>query len=495
VGGYVVSPFFQGRTAARLAGRILAGEGAGEVPMILESPNRYLFDYEQLQRFEIGRRTLPEQSKIINEPSGFYSRNKGVIITVIFVILTLTAVIVLLMLAIIRKRKAEKVLIEAKQASEAANRTKTEFLANMSHEIRTPLNGILGMLQLLQTTGLSDEQKDYTLAAMQSSNRLTRLLSDILDLSRVEIGKIAFQHEPFSPSQTLCQLVELFGPTAKQSGVELICSVDPNLPGTVLGDEARLHQILNNLVGNAFKFTTEGSITVEATPLPEAKPGYCRILFMVADTGIGIPDEKLDHLFEPFTQASEGFRRPYQGAGLGLSICKRLVTLMGGGIAVESKVGKGTTFYLTASFEIAEGIEPKAEETAVIDSGNAHLKVLLAEDDEVSIVMMKRLLEKAGCRVTVAGNGKQALKSLSGEEFDLVFMDVQMPVMDGVEATRAVRAGEAGEAARDLPIIALTAYAMSGDREKFLEAGMNGYLAKPVDADQLLNLLGKYARG
>ena len=494
VGGYVVSPFFQGKTAAELAGQILAGSEAGDIPIIEKSPNRYVFDYRQLVKYGIDPDLLPEESKIINKPTGFYERNKAAIVSVAFVIIALTVIIVLLVLAIIRKRNAEKTLLEAKRASEAASRTKSEFLANMSHEIRTPLNGILGMLQLMQTTGLSDEQKEYVLTAIQSSNRLTRLLSDILDISRVEVGKIAIQSDAFDPGETLCQIIELFEPASKQGSVQLQCIVDEKLPRVVKGDEARLHQVLNNLVGNAFKFTDSGSITVSASPLPETRPGRIMVLFSVADTGIGIPDDKLDHLFEPFTQASEGFRRRYQGAGLGLAICKRLIELMGGSISVESNPGEGTTFYFTVEFEKSDERQLPPRKTAAIAKPDVRLDTLLAEDDEVSATLMKRLLEKSGCSVTLAGNGKQALDALRNNGFDLVFMDVQMPIMDGVEATRAIREGRAGVERTEVPIIALTAYAMSGDKEKFLEAGMNDYLAKPVAMDELTKILREYEK-
>jgi signal transduction histidine kinase/ActR/RegA family two-component response regulator len=492
VGGYVVSPLFQGKEAARLAGRILAGEAPAEAPLVMKSPNRYLFDHRQLQRFGLDRSALPQGSTVLHKPSSFYSKHRTAIISVILVIAALTLIIVLLIMAIIRNRSAHRTLLRAKKASEEASRTKTEFLANMSHEIRTPLNGILGMLQLLQTTELSEEQKEYTLTAIHSSDRLTRLLSDILDLSRVEVGKIAIHSEPFDPGRTLDQVADLFRPTARQTGVDLQTRIDPNLPGTVFGDEARLHQVISNLVGNAFKFTTSGSVTIEASSLPDARPDRDTVLFSVSDTGIGIPDEKLDMLFEPFTQASEGFRRRYQGAGLGLSICKRLVDLMGGSIAVVSEEGLGTTFYFSIPFAATEARAPEAGPSAEIETDELTLKTLLAEDDEVSVMLMKKLLEKAGCEVMVAANGQQVLDALPNGEFDLVFMDVQMPVMDGVEATRAIRNGEAGEGNKDMPVIALTAYAMAGDKETFLQAGMDGYLSKPVDMDDLLEVLNQY---
>jgi len=385
-------------------------------------------------------------------------------------------------------------LRRAKEQALAANQAKSEFLANMSHELRTPLNGIMGMLQLLGLTGLNAEQEDYALTGLQSCERLIRLLTDILDLSRIESGKMSIQSEPLDLRQVLDQLQALFIPATRQDGITFELEIDPDIPPCLLGDAARLQQVLTNIVGNALKFTHGGSVKVQASLLPATKDGQTRVLFSIADTGIGIPDDKLGQLFRPFSQVSQSYTRSYQGAGLGLSICKRLVELMGGNISVESEEGRGTTMHFTAVFNTLPSLESGAAQ-ANPEQGRVRegLKVLVVEDDQVSSVSVVMILRKLKTDPIQVEDGRQALAALRRESFDLVLMDVQMPVMDGVETTQAIRSGSAGEEVKSIPIIALTAYAMAGDRERFLQAGMDDYLAKPISVADLERVILKHS--
>ncbi len=382
-------------------------------------------------------------------------------------------------------------LEEAKDRAEAANRSKSEFLATMSHEIRTPLAGVLGMLQLLQRTSLSNEQQEYVDIGLASGKTLLSLIEDILSISQIEQGVFKHVEGPCDVLALVSSVAKAFELEIKAKGLTLEVSLDAvALPG-VVADEARIRQILFNLVGNAVKFTDQGHIRIEAA-LARHQHENCRgtLAILVEDSGVGIPNDKLGLVFQPFTQVDGSYSRKFQGAGLGLYIVRRLLTLLGGSLCLESATGQGTACHLgiplrlDACQEVAAAAPPLLTEVA-------GLRILLVEDECVNRLTGRRLLGKMGHQVVDVANGREALEALAGERFDLVLMDIQMPVMDGMEATRRIRADTSGAFDPHIPIIAMTAYAMNGDREKFLAGGMDGYASKPVDMAELTQAMSR----
>lgn len=388
-------------------------------------------------------------------------------------------------LDITRQKAVEESLLRAKEEAEAANRAKSEFLANMSHELRTPLNGVMGMMQLLQTTRLDEEQDEFVSMALRSSDRLTRLLSDILDISKIEAGKVEIVHESFSPAELAESVSDLFSLAAREKSLPLSCSLHPDLPPRLLGDAARVRQILFNLVGNSLKFTESGAIILEMTPLGSPQGAVLRVLFSVHDTGIGIPADKFGELFKPFVQVEGSYTRRYQGAGLGLAIVKRLAELMDGNIFVESEPGRGTSMHVVLPFGLPTATQVDMPARSRIGETRPGLRILVAEDEPSNQFYMRRILEKAGHCVVLATNGRQAVDVWKGGDFDLILMDIQMPLMGGTEAVRLIRAEEARTGRAPVPVVALTAYAMPGDRERFMALGMDDYIGKPAGIDAL----------
>jgi len=398
---------------------------------------------------------------------------------------------------ITERKAAEESLLAAKVAAESANRAKSEFLANMSHEIRTPLNGLLGMLQLLRGLPLGGEQERYVEEALGAGKRLTSLLSDILDLARVESGKMELAFEPFDFTAVAKGVFNVLSPAFREKDLTLELSVSPSAPGLVRGDEIRVRQILFNLVGNAIKFTPAGTVRLAAWGVPAASADAVTLIVEVSDTGIGIPEEKIDTIFESFSQVEGAYTRQYQGAGLGLSIVKRLVELMDGTILVESEPGRGVT--VTCALPLGLPDQRRGGTVALEGAAPPALisgaKVILAEDDAVNRIAAREHLRKLGLTVLEASDGRECLRLIEGGEggaVRLVLMDIQMPILDGLETARIIREREARLGSPRLPLVALTAYAMPEERQRFLGSGFDDYLAKPVDARLLAEVLGKY---
>ena len=391
----------------------------------------------------------------------------------------------------IRERK------KTEKRAEAATLAKSEFLANMSHEIRTPMNAVIGLTHLVLQTGLTGKQKDYLRKIQFSADILLGIVNDILDFSKVEAGKLTIESVNFDLEKVLNNVANLTVPKAAEKGIEILFSINDDIPPLLVGDPLRLQQVIANLTDNAIKFTEKGSIVIGVEKL-ETSGNRVKLKFSVRDTGIGLTQEQISALFKAFTQADASTTREYGGTGLGLAICRRLVEMQGGEISVESEPGKGSIFFFTLVYDISANKEADDAGKKIKDRDKLNqirgARILLVEDNEINQQVAVELLEQKGLIVDIAGDGKEAVEMVRmANKYDAVLMDIQMPVMGGFEATDRIR-DLAQDPQSSIPIIAMTAHAMSGDREKSMEAGMNDHVTKPIDPDQLFSTLIKWIK-
>ncbi len=383
-----------------------------------------------------------------------------------------------------QEKEALDALRIARDAAERASRAKSEFLANMSHELRTPMNGILGLADLLRDAPLQGEHREFLDALNGSASSLLTILNDILDFSKIEAGEMALESRHFSLRQMLQHITDLLSPIAQRKQLDLRLQVPDDLHDVYWGDSYRLQQVLVNLIGNAIKFTPSGSVELLVEEVFSIENGQPELAFHVRDTGIGIAAEYLPHLFDKFSQADSSNTRKFGGTGLGLAICKQLVALMQGVIGVESRAGHGTHFYVILPLTKAQALQSIPHDASPLLPAEraAQARVLIVEDHPVNSLLLKKLLKKMGFEhIEVAEHGQQAVELVQNASFDLIFMDCQMPILDGYDATRSIRTLEIQQQRPSAPIIAMTANAMIGDQDRCMDAGMDAYVSKPID--------------
>lgn len=384
-----------------------------------------------------------------------------------------------------------KLLNAAREDAELSCDSKSRFLASMSHEIRTPMNGVLGILNILEETELSNEQRKLVSTATESGHFLLSVINDILDFTRMESNTLILEDQSFDFRHCVESVVDSFTPTAKAQNLVLHCYIEGSLPGKVRGDINRVKQILLNLIGNAIKFTHQGSVTVKvgSEPLTDKK---VRITCQIQDTGIGIKQSAIEYLFDEFTMVDQTYSRSKEGSGLGLAICRRLCNLMDGEVRVESQPDIGSTFTLDISLPVADELISSPESTdSKPELKYTNVRVLVAEDNRANQLVIREMFKRIGLNIDIAENGRQAIEMVQQYQYDVIFMDISMPEMDGMQACKAIRNLD-DPATAELPIIALTAHSLAGDKEKFLASGMNDYLSKPLRASQLIEKINLF---